>query len=59
MLSQMLMELEVEQQIGAAKHERKKGRSTYRNGYRERTWQTRVGDGDTQTAQGQLLPQFA
>jgi putative transposase len=44
MLSQMLMELEVEQQIGAAKHERKKGRSTYRNGYRGRTWQTRVGE---------------
>jgi putative transposase len=44
MLSQMLMELEVEQQIGAAKHERTKVRSTYRNGYRERTWQTRVGE---------------
>ena len=28
-LSQVVMELEVEQQIGAAKHERKKGRSTY------------------------------
>ncbi len=44
LLSQMLMELEVEQQIGAGKHERTPERSTYRNGYRERTWETRVGE---------------
>jgi transposase-like protein len=44
LLSQMLMELEVEQQIGAGKHERTPERSNYRNGYRERTWETRVGE---------------
>jgi transposase-like protein len=44
LLSQMLIELEVEQQIGAGKHERTPERSNYRNGYRERTWETRVGE---------------
>ncbi len=44
LLSQMLMELEVEQQIGAGKHERTPERSNYRNGYRGRTWETRVGE---------------
>lgn len=44
LLSQMLMEVEVEQQVGAGKHERTPERSNYRNGYRERTWQTRVGE---------------
>jgi transposase-like protein len=44
LLSQMLMELEVEQQIGAGKHERTPERSNQRNGYRERAWETRVGD---------------
>lgn len=44
LLSQMLMEAEVEQQIGASKHERTAERSNYRNGYRERVWETRVGE---------------
>jgi transposase-like protein len=43
-LTQALKELEVSQQIGAARYERSDERSSYRNGYRERTWQTRVGD---------------
>ncbi len=43
-MSQMLMELEVQQQTGAAKHERTPERLTQRNGYRERTWETRVGE---------------
>jgi putative transposase len=34
LLSQMVMELEVEQQIGAGKHERTPERSNHRNGYR-------------------------
>lgn len=42
-LSQMLMEMEIEQHIGAARHERTSGRSGHRNGYRERSWDTRVG----------------
>jgi transposase-like protein len=44
LLSQMLMEVEVEQQIGASKHERTPERSNQRNGYRDRTWETRVGE---------------
>ena len=44
LLSQMVMELEVEQQIGAGKHERTPERSNHRNGHRERTWETRVGE---------------
>ena len=44
MLSQMVMELKLEQQIGAGKHERTPERNNHRNGYRERTWETRVGE---------------
>jgi putative transposase len=44
LLSQMLMEAEVEQHIGASKHECTPERSNYRNGYRERVWKTRVGE---------------
>src|SRR5215211_324704 len=42
-LSQALMEMEVEAHIGAGRHERVEGRSGHRNGYRERTWETRAG----------------
>ncbi len=42
-LSQELMEMEVSDQLGAAKHERTEGRKGYRNGYRTREWETRVG----------------
>jgi hypothetical protein len=42
-LSQALMELEVAQYLGAAKHERTPERTGRRNGYRERDWDTRVG----------------
>lgn len=42
-LAQALMELEVSEQIGAAKHERSDDRSTHRNGYRERLWDTAAG----------------
>jgi len=43
-LSQLLMEAEVDQQVGAKKHERSEKRSAYRNGYRKRSWETRVGE---------------
>jgi hypothetical protein len=43
MLAQAVIELEVGERIGAEKHERTADRSTYRNGYRERLWDTRVG----------------
>jgi putative transposase len=42
-LSQALMEMEIEGHIGAGRHERVAGRSGHRNGYRERSWDTRVG----------------
>jgi putative transposase len=41
--SQALMEMEVEEHVGAGRHERSAGRSGHRNGYRERSWDTRVG----------------
>jgi putative transposase len=40
-----LMEAEISEQIGAGRGEVAPGeRSTYRNGYRPRTWETRVGE---------------
>jgi putative transposase len=39
-----LMEAEVTQQIGAGRHEKSAERVTHRNGYRERSWQTRAGE---------------
>jgi transposase-like protein len=39
-----LMEVEVATQIGADLHEKSAERTTHRNGYRERTWQTRAGE---------------
>src|SRR5919199_2217929 len=47
-LSQALMELEVSQHLGAERHERTLERTGYRNGYRERPWDTRVGTIDLQ-----------
>jgi putative transposase len=40
---QMLMEADVEGLIGAARHERTGDRLTYRNGFRDRTLDTRLG----------------
>ena len=40
---QELMEAEVSAQIGAERYERAGERTTYRNGYRAREWDTRVG----------------
>jgi transposase-like protein len=42
-LSQALMETEVAGLIGADRHERSAERTAYRNGYRMRSWDTRVG----------------
>jgi putative transposase len=42
-LSQALMEMEVEHHVGAGRHERSPGRTGQRNGYRQRSWDTRVG----------------
>ena len=42
-LAQALMEAEVEELVGAARHGRTDGRKGRRNGYREREWGARVG----------------
>jgi len=42
-LCQALMELEVSRKVGAERYERSDQRTTYRNGYRTREWETRVG----------------
>jgi transposase-like protein len=42
-LAQAVMESEVSGQIGAAPYERSSERVAYRNGYRTRRWDTRVG----------------
>jgi transposase-like protein len=43
-LTQLLMELEVTEKIGAERYQHSPERVTQRNGYRERTWETRVGE---------------
>ena len=58
-LSQALMEMEVQEHLGAARHERTAGRTGQRNGYRERSWDTRVGTVELKVPRGpgrQLLP---
>jgi len=44
LLAQLAIEFEAEQHIGAGRYERSPGRRTYRNGHRERSWETRVGE---------------
>jgi transposase-like protein len=44
MIATQIMEAEIERQIGAGKGEISEGRSTHRNGYRQRPWATRVGE---------------
>lgn len=42
-VAQRLMELDVENRVGAAHGERNEERENWRNGYRERDWHTRSG----------------
>jgi putative transposase len=42
-LAEAVMELELESHLGAGRHERTPERAGYRNGTRERRWDTRVG----------------
>jgi len=44
MVAAELMEAEIAGEIGAGRGERSAGRATHRNGYRERLWETRVGE---------------
>jgi len=43
LLVEALMELEVTDKTGAERYQRTPTRKTYRNGYRRRRWDTRVG----------------
>jgi len=43
-LTQTVMELEAAEKVGAGRYERTAERKTYRNGHRDRVWQTRVGE---------------
>jgi putative transposase len=43
-LTQTVLELEAAKQIGAGHYERTPERKTYRNGHRDRVWETRVGE---------------
>ena len=42
-LAEELMEMELAEHVGAERHERTADRTGYRNGYRERPWDTRAG----------------
>jgi transposase-like protein len=56
-----LMDFEVAQQIGADRHERTGERAAYRNGYRERTLDTRLGTLELaipKLRQGSYFPSF-
>ena len=48
LLAQELMDAEVSAVVGAQPHQRTLSRITYRNGYRDREWDTRVGTVDLQ-----------
>jgi transposase-like protein len=43
MIAQFIMEAQVTTKVGAEPHERTPERTTHRNGYRERRWDTRLG----------------
>lgn len=43
-MTRALMEMEVSEQIGAGRYERSESRQDHRNGYRDRVWETRVGE---------------
>ena len=61
MMAAFLMEAEVSEQIGAEPHERSAERSTHRNGYRDRRWDTRLGTLQLQVPkvrEGGYVPSF-
>ena len=58
---QIIMEADVEGLIGAGRHERAENRTTWRNGYRERTLDTRLGTLNLKVPklrQGSYFPSF-
>lgn len=59
LMAEMLMDAEVSAVTGADRYERSPERTTYRNGYRERAWDTRVGTIDLRVPelrQGSYFP---
>jgi putative transposase len=61
LLAQLAIELEAEQRIGASRYERSPERKGYRNGHRERIWETRVGEIPLQVPklrEGTYFPSF-
>jgi putative transposase len=60
-LAHLAIELEAEQRIGAGRYERSPERKGYRDGHRERTWETRVGEIPLQVPklrEGTYFPSF-
>ena len=58
---QRLMELETEQRVGAGRHERSDRRTNQRNGYRDRSLETRIGRLDLKIPKlrtGSYFPSF-
>jgi putative transposase len=49
---QRLMEFEVEGVVGAGRHERSEDRTTHRNGFRDRTLETRLGTLELRSERG-------
>lgn len=61
MVTGFLMEAEVAQKVGAEPHERNEQRTTHRNGYRPRRWDTRLGTLELQVPkvrEGGYVPSF-
>jgi Transposase, Mutator family len=56
LLAQELMDPEVTDLVGAEPHQRAAGRTTYRNGNREREWDTRVGTLELQIPSSAKVP---
>jgi hypothetical protein len=61
LLTRLLMEAEVTERVGAGRYERNDARRTHRNGYRDRAWETRVGEMPLhipKLRQGSYFPSF-
>ena len=60
-VAEKLMALDVDTLCNASRHERTGGRANYRNGYRERSWETRAGTVDLKVPKlrkGSYFPEF-
>jgi hypothetical protein len=60
-VAEKLMALDVDTLCNASRHERTGDRANYRNGYRERSWETRAGTVDLKVPKlrkGSYFPEF-